>query len=102
MAQKKNEDTEITQPAADAGGVEGADPGTSLARAADEKLHPSGEPKREADKSSYPVPNDAQLDDPPLRSSRPDIGIVQSLATGAGAHNPPDPEKYDAQGRPRL
>lgn len=102
MAAQKEKDTEITQPPADAGGVEGADPGTKLARAADEKLHPSGAPKRKADQTSYPVPNDAELDDPPLRSSRPDVGIVQSLATGAGAHNPPDAEKYDAQGRPRL
>ena len=113
MAQNKN-DTEVSQTAADApAGVEGeqvkpaadmsaSELKASLARPADAKLHPAGDPKRKADQTSYPVPNDAQLDDPPLRSSRPDVGIVQSLATGAVAHNAPDPEKYDATGRPRA
>lgn len=58
-------------------------------------------PIAEADKSSYPTPNDAELDQPPLRSPRAPVDLAVSLAEGAGKHNPPDPEKYDAQGRPR-
>lgn len=60
------------------------------------------EPKREADKTSSPVPNDAKAEDPPVRTTRTDVPIVVSLATGAGQHEPPDPELYDANGRPYL
>jgi hypothetical protein len=61
----------------------------------------TSEPKREADKTSAPVPNDAQLEDPPVRTTRPDVPIGVSLATGAGEHVPPDPAKYTPDGRPR-
>jgi hypothetical protein len=27
--------------------------------------------------------------------------MVASMVTGAGAHTPPDPEQFDADGRPR-
>jgi hypothetical protein len=39
-----------------------------------------------ADETSAPVPNDAQLNDPPVRTNRPDVPIADSLAAGAGAH----------------
>lgn len=58
-------------------------------------------PIAEADKTSYPVPNDAGLDEPPLRSPRAPVDLAASLATGAGAHNPPDPEKFEWDGRPK-
>jgi hypothetical protein len=41
---------------------------------------------READKTSNAVPNDAEANDPPLRTNRPDVPIAQTLAAGAGAH----------------
>ena len=61
----------------------------------------TAEPKREADKTSAPVNNDAQPEDPPVRTTRPDVPIAVALATGAGQHEPPDPEKYTPEGRPR-
>jgi hypothetical protein len=39
-----------------------------------------------ADETSAPVPNDAKLNDPPVRTNRPDVPIADSLAAGAGAH----------------
>jgi hypothetical protein len=55
----------------------------------------------EADKSSLPNAMDAKPNDPPVRASRPDIPIAQTLAAGAGEHTPPDPDEFDPQGRPR-
>lgn len=40
----------------------------------------------EADKTSAPIPNDAKLNDPPVRTNRPDVPIADVLAAGAGAH----------------
>lgn len=40
----------------------------------------------EADKSSTPGPHDAEPNQPPVRTNRPDVPIAQSLAAGAGAH----------------
>jgi hypothetical protein len=56
----------------------------------------------EADKSSLPNEMDAKTDDPPVRSGRPDVAIAQTLAAGAGEHTPPDPKKYDSEGRPTV
>ncbi len=67
----------------------------------DRERHPAGEPKKEADKSSYPGPNDAELNDPPLRTPYPDVEVIRTLASGAGAHQPPDPKKFEPSGRPR-
>lgn len=39
-----------------------------------------------ADKTSNPVDNDAQANQPPVRTNRPDVPIAQVLAAGAGAH----------------
>ena len=58
-------------------------------------------PVAKADETSEPVPNDAKLDQPPLRSPRAPEDLATSLGEGAGAHVPPDPEKYDEMGRPR-
>lgn len=40
----------------------------------------------EADKRSTPGPNDAEANQPPVRTNRPDVPIAASLAAGAGAH----------------
>jgi len=55
----------------------------------------------EADESSLPNAMDAKVNDPPVRSGRPDIPIAQTLAAGAGEHTPPDPDEFDSEGRPR-
>jgi hypothetical protein len=54
----------------------------------------------EADKSSLPNALDAKPEDPPVRASKPDTPIAQTLAAGAGAHTPPDPDVYGPDGRP--
>jgi hypothetical protein len=41
---------------------------------------------KNADQTSNPVPNDAEANDPPVRTNRPDVPIAASLAAGAGAH----------------
>lgn len=55
----------------------------------------------EADKSSLPNAMDAKPEQPPVRASKPDTAIAQTLAAGAGEHTPPDPKEFDPQGRPR-
>lgn len=67
----------------------------------DKRLHPSGEPEHAADKTSVPGPEFPPLERPPVSTTRPDEPVLRSLVTGAGAHMPPDPEKYDEMGRPR-
>jgi hypothetical protein len=74
--------------------------GVTLAYPADAAHHPAGEPEREADKTPYPVPNDAELHDPPIRVAKPNTPGIRTLATGAGAHTPPDPTAFDVDGRP--
>ena len=114
MADSKSEksETRVTQSPEEAGGVDleqvkpTADKSAkevkeSLAHEPDKELHPSGEPKRSADQTNLPG-GEAYPEDPPVRTTRPDVEILRSLATGAGAHVPPDPEKYWPDGRPRL
>ncbi|MBA3688480.1 MAG: hypothetical protein H0W81_06600 [Chloroflexi bacterium] len=72
----------------------------SILHEADKELHPAGEPEHLADQESVPTPY-APIERPPISTTRSDEPIIQSLVTGAGAHEPPDPEKYDAAGRPR-
>jgi hypothetical protein len=67
-------------------------------------LHePADQPKlselKEADKTSNPVTNDAESNDPPVRTDRPDVPIIGTLAVGAGAHEPPDSDYVDPDGR---
>jgi hypothetical protein len=38
---------------------------------------------------------------PPISTQEPDVPIAQTLAAGAGAHTPPDPDEFDKEGRPR-
>jgi hypothetical protein len=110
MADKKDAPAaEVTQTAADAGtaaqqDVEGAE---SVNKPADSPVAGgradgpilTAEPPAEADKSSYAGPGDAEAEQPPVRTTRPDVPIAVSMATGAGQHVPPDPDKYDAEGR---
>lgn len=51
----------------------------------DDQERTSTAPK-EADKTSSPVPNDAEANDPPVRTNRPDVPIAQVLTSGAGEH----------------
>jgi len=37
----------------------------------------------------------------PVSTQQPDEPIAQTLAAGAGEHTPPDPEKFDNEGRPK-
>jgi hypothetical protein len=67
---------------------------------ADRELHPSGEPEHEADRTSLPTAY-APIERPPVSTTKAGEKILQSLVTGAGAHMPPDPEKYTPEGRPR-
>jgi hypothetical protein len=67
--------------------------------AADRDLHPSGEPEHAADQTSVPGPEYPPAERPPVSTTRPDEPIVTSLVTGAGAHEPPDPDVYDEMGR---
>ena len=54
-----------------------------------------------ADKTSIPGPEYPPLDRAPVSTTRFDEPIAQSLVTGAGKHEPPDPKKYDDMGRLR-
>lgn len=64
----------------------------------------------QADKTSAPVHNDADANQPPVRTNRPDVPIARTLAAGAGAHEgrsldhevdgvPVDADGLDADGR---
>ncbi len=59
---------------------------------------------KEADKTSapgpYKGPDAPDPNDPPVRAALPDVPIIQTLTVGAGAHDPPDPEMFDIEGRP--
>ena len=61
--------------------------------------HPDGLPEKVADQAPGNGIADAELNDPPIRTTRPDVPIVQSLGTGAGQHTPPDDPRIDAEGR---
>jgi hypothetical protein len=53
-----------------------------------------------ADETSNAGANDAKANQPPVRTSRPDVPIAQSLAAGAGAHEARelDEDGLDADG----
>lgn len=57
-----------------------------------------------ADESSAPGPysgaDKPKVNDPPVRTNRPDVPIAQSLVAGAGAHDPPDENEVGPDGRP--
>lgn len=108
MAQQ--DETKVTQKPSAVGAADASPAKVQGAKLAhqDEKLaggRPDGhiltaEPQHEADQSSLPTKY-APIERPPVSTTRPDVAIAVSLATGAGEHMPPDPEKYDAAGRPR-
>lgn len=80
-------------------GAKGIDPGNVEAPATVQSTTEST--PSEADKSSLPNAMDAKPEDPPVRASKPDTPIAQTLAAGAGAHTPPDPDEFAPSGRPR-
>ncbi len=53
-------------------------------------------------KSTDPSAPDTNPEAPPLHTGRPDVPIAQVLAAGSGEHTPPDPDKYDPDGRPKA
>lgn len=55
---------------------------------------------KDADKTAGPYVDDAEANDPPLRTNRPDVPIASSLATGAGAHKPNTDPSIGPDGRP--
>ncbi len=48
-----------------------------------------------------PENQDAEGNDPPVRTNRPNVPIIQRLATGAGQHKPLNDPELDADGRLR-
>ena len=88
---------EEVKPAADMSGAEIKD---ALTFQEDRKLHPAGEPADEASKEPGGPPA-TEPDRPPYATNRPDHPIITSLATGSGAHTPPDPATVDADGSVR-
>jgi hypothetical protein len=70
--------------------------GDVLVNPADAKLHPApGNAALEAEAGAQNNP-----DRPPFASSGVDE-LLSGLAAGPGAHTPPDPDKFDAEGRPK-
>ncbi len=59
------------------------------------------EPEHAADRTSIPGPEYPPADRPPVATTRFDEPVVASLVLGAGAHEPPDPDVYDPEGRIR-
>jgi hypothetical protein len=54
---------------------------------------------KRADAETGPFVNDAEHEDAPLRTARPDVPIVQTLKSGAGAHQFVSDERFDVDGR---
>lgn len=54
---------------------------------------------KEADRVAGPYTGDADANDPPVRTNRPDVPVVESLKVGAGAHLPNTDPAIDAAGR---
>jgi hypothetical protein len=68
---------------------------------ADENMpeQPSTSELKEADKVAGPYTGDAEANDPPVRTNRPDVPVLESLKVGAGAHLPNTDPEIDAAGR---
>ena len=77
---------------------DGIEPGISHSAPAVQST--TEETPAEADKTSMPNAMDAKPEDPPVRASKPDTPIAQTLAAGAGEHTPPDPDEFGPDGRP--
>jgi len=54
---------------------------------------------KEADRVAGPFTGDAEPNDPPMRTTRPDVPVLESLKVGAGAHLPNLDPEIDAAGR---
>ncbi len=98
--QKTEEATTVEEVIENAPGIEpGAEGAVAPVQSTTEET-PSA-----ADGTSAPGPyqgDDApKIEDPPVRTGRPDTPIAQVLTAGAGAHTPPDPDEFDKEGRPR-
>jgi len=59
------------------------------------------EPEHPADQTPYPVAEQPPHERPPFSTARPDVPIVTSAVTGAGAHTPPPADEFTPDGRPR-
>jgi hypothetical protein len=87
---------EEVKPAADMSAEEIKD---ALTFQEDRDLHPSGKPKgTEAEPGGPPA---VEPNRPPYSTNRGDVPILTSLATGSGAHTPPDPAHVDVDGHVR-
>jgi hypothetical protein len=53
-----------------------------------------------ADETSMPNHLNTENEQPPVRTSKPETAIAQTLSAGAGEHTPPDPEEFGPDGRP--
>jgi hypothetical protein len=98
MAEKNQKDAAQVQPTADRSDAELKD---VVVNKADLEKGVLSEPEHAADRTSIPGPEYPPADRPPVASPRPESELISALVTGAGAHTPPDPEKYDAEGRLR-
>jgi hypothetical protein len=96
MSDKKAEASSVEETIKKAPGIE---PGNLVAAPVVQST--TDKTPAEADKSSLPNAMDAKPEDPPVRASKPDTPIAQTLTAGAGEHTPPDPDVYDKEGRPR-
>lgn len=67
---------------------------------APEPEQPKGSALKKADATSGPDVSDAEPNDPPVRTDRPDVPVVSVLEEGAGAHTPPNPDEIGPDGRP--
>lgn len=112
MPAQKQSETEVTQTPQEAAGVEGAQAKPTedmsakelkavMTHEPDKELHSASDPKHPADQTSAPVALPTDPERPPVSTARPDVPVLRSLVTGAGAHRPPDPDKFDAEGRPK-
>lgn len=75
------------------------DDGFEVARMDDPGVTVTHEMPANADKTSNPIPNDAEINQAPVRSGRPDLPIAQVLGSGAGAHEVIRDEHLGTDGR---
>lgn len=103
MAETKSKDEPTVTPPPQGVGLtpKPVDTKAELTNPKDVKLGVLKEPEHPADKTSAPGPYDLPIERPPFSTGRPDVPIVTSMVTGAGAHTPPDPEEFTPDGRPR-
>lgn len=53
-----------------------------------------------ADDKEHAVHGDAEPHDPPVRTNRPNVPVIQRLAVGAGEHKPLNDPEFGPDGRP--